>query len=58
MKIFTHSSGVGSFLPTMREVDVKTIKRADQIVVDDLDSAKEEAGERIYAASQSNWDFS
>lgn len=54
----THINGVGSFLPTMREVDVKTIKRADQIVVDDLDSAKEEAGELIYAASQSNWDFS
>ncbi|API91163.1 ornithine cyclodeaminase [Virgibacillus pantothenticus] len=54
----THINGVGSFLPTMREVDVETITKADQIVVDDLASAKEEAGELIYAAEQSDWSFS
>ncbi|WP_328517410.1 hypothetical protein [Virgibacillus pantothenticus] len=54
----THINGVGSFLPTIREVDVETITKADQIVVDDLASAKEEAGELIYAAEQSDWSFS
>jgi ornithine cyclodeaminase/alanine dehydrogenase-like protein (mu-crystallin family) len=53
----THINGIGSFLPSMREVDLVTIKRATQIVVDDLSSAKEEAGELIYAEKQSDFNF-
>src|SRR5690625_2230243 len=54
----THINGVGSYLPTMREVDLTTIERAHKIVVDDLQAVQEEAGELIYAANESNWSFS
>lgn len=45
----THINGVGSFKPSMKEMDHTTIKSADQIYVDDLSSIKEEAGELIDA---------
>lgn len=54
----THINGVGSFLPTMREVDLTTIQRADKIVVDDLEGVQAEAGELIHASEESNWNFS
>lgn len=54
----THINGVGSFLPNMREVDITTIKRTEKVVVDDLSSAKEEAGELIYAEKSGEWSFS
>lgn len=54
----THINGVGSYLPTMREVDLTTIKKASKIVLDDLPSAKEEAGELIYAEQKKVWSFS
>lgn len=57
IKAGTHVNGVGSYLPTMREVDFEFIKRADKIVVDDLDGCQEEAGEIIHANKQKNWDF-
>lgn len=53
----THINGVGSFLPSMREVDTTTIQRVDKIIVDDLHGAKEEAGELIHAAKQGKWSF-
>lgn len=53
----THVNGVGSFLPHMKEVDVQTIKKAKYIVVDDLHSSKEEAGEMIHAAEVTDWSF-
>lgn len=53
----THVNGVGSFLPHMREVDVETIKKSAYIIVDDLVSVKEEAGEMIYAAEETDWSF-
>ena len=53
----THINGVGSFLPSMREVDLTTIQRTSKIVVDDLHGVKEEAGELIHAAEQSDWNF-
>src|SRR5690625_1271625 len=53
----THINGVGSYLPTMREVDLTTIQRSNKIVVDDLQAVKEEAGELIHAADESNWCF-
>lgn len=58
LKKGTHINGVGSFLPTMREVDQATIDRTDKIIVDDLEGVKEEAGELIYANEHSNWSFS
>lgn len=58
LKAGTHINGVGSYLPSMREVDETTIKRADKIVVDDLNGVKEEAGELIHAEKHSDWSFS
>ncbi|MFC3039816.1 ornithine cyclodeaminase family protein [Virgibacillus xinjiangensis] len=60
LKEGTHVNGVGSFLPSMREVDQATIRRAEKIVVDDLAGVKDEAGELIHADAdeQFNWDFS
>lgn len=54
----THINGVGSYLPHMREVDLTTIQKCDKIIVDDLHGVKEEAGELIYAAEETDWDFS
>lgn len=53
----THINGVGSFLPTMREVDQTTIDRANKIIVDDMEGVKEEAGELIHADQHSEWKF-
>lgn len=55
----THINGVGSYLPTMREVDVATIERSSIIVVDDMEGIKEEAGELIHAdhSKNSKWAF-
>ncbi|MFA1820309.1 ornithine cyclodeaminase family protein [Virgibacillus oceani] len=58
LKEGTHINGVGSYLPNMREVDLITIQTASKIVVDDLTSVKEEAGELIYADKESDWSFS
>lgn len=58
LKPGTHINGVGSFLPSMREMDLTTIQRASKIIVDDLHGVKEEAGELIYATEQSDWRFS
>lgn len=58
LKKGTHINGVGSFLPSMREVDQATIDRADKIVVDDLAGVKDEAGELIHANNHSDWSFS
>lgn len=57
LKNGTHINGVGSYLAHMREVDLTTIQRASKIVVDDLASAKGEAGELIYADKESKWGF-
>src|SRR5699024_11280150 len=58
LKEGTHVNGVGSFLPHMKEIDLTTIKQASYIVVDDLESDKEEAGELISAAEQHDWSLS
>ncbi|HLR14521.1 MAG TPA: ornithine cyclodeaminase family protein [Bacillota bacterium] len=57
LKKGTHINGVGSYLPHMREVDVETLRKASLIVVDDLASVKEEAGEMIYADKHTDWSF-
>ncbi|MGK7379707.1 ornithine cyclodeaminase family protein [Planococcus sp. 1R117A] len=53
----THINGVGSYLPSMREVDEVTVSRTDKIVADDLAGVQEEAGELIHCAQNSNWSF-
>ncbi|MFC2949327.1 ornithine cyclodeaminase family protein [Virgibacillus sediminis] len=58
LKEGTHINGVGSFLPSMREVDQTTIDRAGKIVVDDLAGVKDEAGELIHADAETDWSFS
>lgn len=44
-----HVNGVGSFKPSMREMDNETIAKAHQIYVDDLEAIQEEAGELMHA---------
>ncbi|ASK62476.1 ornithine cyclodeaminase [Virgibacillus phasianinus] len=58
LKSGTHINGIGSYLATMREVDLTTIQKASKIVVDDLAGVKEEAGELIHADENSDWSFS
>jgi len=58
LKEGTHINGVGSYLPSMREVDLTTIQQASKIVVDDLEGIQKEAGELIDADQNSNWSFS
>lgn len=53
----THVNGVGSYLPHMREVDFTFLQRANKIVVDDFEAAKEEAGELIHANKQPDWSY-
>lgn len=57
LKPGTHVNGVGSYLPHMQEVDHTTITRASKIVVDDLQGAKDEAGELIDADQRGVWSF-
>ncbi|SOC41752.1 ornithine cyclodeaminase family protein [Salinicoccus kekensis] len=58
LKDGTHINGVGSFTPEMIEMDMETIKQAGQIYLDDMDGAKEEAGEIIKAVEAGiiSWD--
>lgn len=57
LKPGTHVIGVGSYLPTMCEIDRTTILRASKIVVDDLEGVTEEAGELIEANHSGEWTF-
>jgi len=57
IKAGTHVNGIGSYLPHMREVDVTFLKRAQKIVVDDFESATEEAGELIHANGLPDWSY-
>ncbi len=52
LKAGTHINGVGSFTPEMIEMDMETMKRAAHIYLDDMDGAKEEAGEIIKAVKE------
>ena len=58
LKTGTHINGVGSFTPEMIEMDMETIRRAEQIYLDDMDGAREEAGEIIKAVEEGiiSWD--
>lgn len=58
LKTGTHINGVGSFTPEMIEMDMETIRRAGQIYLDDMDGAREEAGEIIKAVEEGiiSWD--
>lgn len=49
LKAGVHINGVGSFIPSMREMDNDTIAKANQIYVDDLEAIQEEAGELMHA---------
>ena len=42
-----HVTGVGSFTPTMREIDEITLRRASRVVVDSYDACWAEAGDLI-----------
>lgn len=58
LKPGTHINGIGSYLPSMREVDLETVHRSSKIIVDDLEGVKEEEGELIFANQVSDWSFS
>jgi len=47
-----HVNAAGSNNPMHREIDEKTIQRADVVAVDDLEQAKIECGEMIYAVDR------
>lgn len=53
----THINGVGSYLPSMREIDEKLIIPENKIVVDDLHGFTEEAGEFMSAHESGQWSF-
>ncbi|TDM14339.1 ornithine cyclodeaminase family protein [Macrococcus bovicus] len=53
-----HINGVGSYLPSMREIDTETITQADCIVLDDIEGARHEAGEFIQAEQDGSFSFS
>ncbi|ANU26358.1 ornithine cyclodeaminase family protein [Planococcus versutus] len=57
LKPGTHINGVGSYLPSMCEVDETTILRADKIVADDLPGVKDEAGELLHTVETGAWSF-
>lgn len=57
LKPGTHINGIGSYLPSMREVDETTIERAGKIVADDLAGVKDEAGELIHSVNSGKWSF-
>ncbi len=47
LKVGTHITAVGTFVPEKREVDTRTIRRANRIVVDSREACLEEAGDLI-----------
>lgn len=53
----TFLSGVGSYLPHMREFDPITIRRASKIVLDNRHGCQHEAGELMHAAGLGFWSF-
>ncbi|GEK32971.1 ornithine cyclodeaminase family protein [Kurthia sibirica] len=57
VKAGCHINGVGSYLPTMREIDEALINTSNKIIVDDFHGVEEEAGEFIHAARTTDWSF-
>lgn len=57
LKPGAHINGIGSYLPSMREIDETSILKAKKIVVDDFNGVKNEAGEFIHAAEKGIWSF-
>lgn len=53
----THINGIGSYQPSMKEIDYKIFPKADWVVVDDLDGVKEESGELIEANENGTFTF-
>lgn len=53
----THINGIGSYQPSMKEIDYKIFPKADWIVVDDLEGVKEESGELIKANENGTFTF-
>jgi ornithine cyclodeaminase/alanine dehydrogenase-like protein (mu-crystallin family) len=51
----THINAAGANSWTRRELDYATIERADLIVVDDLEQAKTECGELVWAAERGSF---
>ncbi|KAI8063471.1 hypothetical protein BC940DRAFT_277846 [Gongronella butleri] len=55
LKPGTHINCVGSYRMDMHEVDAATVKRADAIVVDSIESCKHEAGELVKSSTPATW---
>lgn len=53
----THINGIGSYQPSMKEIDYKIFPKADWVVVDDLNGVKEESGELIEANENGTFTF-
>lgn len=57
LKQGAHINGVGSYQPSMREIDIKAIEQSSKIVFDDINGAKTEAGEFIQAEKDGHFSF-
>ena len=53
----THVDLVGAYKPTMCEADVELIGKADQVFVDTMEGAKDEAGDLIQAVQAGTFSF-
>ena len=53
----THVDLVGAYKPTMCEADAELIGKADQVFVDTMEAAQEEAGDLIQAARAGTFSF-
>ncbi len=53
----THVDLVGAYKPTMCEADAELIRKADQVFVDTVEGAKDEAGDLIQAVQAGTFSF-
>lgn len=56
MRPSVHVNSIGSTMPTLREIDPETFRRADRIVVDSAVQVEEESGDVIAAIKEGKYD--
>ena len=54
----THINGIGATGVNRRELDVDSVSRADLVVVENMEQARADCGELIYAADRGGFDWS
>lgn len=53
----THINGIGATGPNRRELDVEAVSRADLVVVENMEQARDDCGELIYAEEHGGFDW-